>query len=513
MGEEAIKEYDAALILLRCERELFALRAKHEQVVSWLRVTQSVPELIDRKLPFEQIYRKLWRALVMGLKLQRVAFFETTKNGLRLSGTPGPERPLPAETVAAMAGKRSGICNSPEEGPLRALAELVGLDRFVWGWISTLDLPPVMLVGGFDKEKAAFRPPFVAEDAEYFGHLTQHLETLLGNVLLVNQLEREKANLQTLNETLERKVEERTLELVQSNQGLAAEMEVRAKVEIELRQAQKLEAVGRLASGVAHEINTPVQFVSDSIQFVKEAHSELAPLVSKYRAISASVLEGGDAVALAHDARDSEEAADLNYLLSNVPEALERSLQGLERISTIVRSMKEFAHPDQKEMTATDLNHALVTTLTMARSEYKYIAEVETELGELPPIVCYASELNQVFLNLIVNSAHAIGDVVAGTEQKGLIKIRTYLENDFVVVAITDSGKGISASIRDRIFDPFFTTKEVGKGTGQGLAIARSVVVDKHGGLLTFESAEGKGTTFFVRLPLEVQPADGAAAG
>jgi len=508
MTEEETKAHDAPMLLLRCERELFALRAKHQQVVSWLRVTQSVPELIDPKVPFDQIYKRLWRALVIGLKLQKVAFFESTADGLRTVGTTGPGRTLSPEAVAAMEGKRSGLCNSPEEGPLHSLAELTGMDRFVWGWIITLDLAPVLLVGGFDREKAAFRQPFLAEDAEYFGHLTQHLETMLGNALLVNQLEREKANLQHLNETLERKVEERTQELVQSNKGLADEMAVRAKVEIELRQAQKLEAVGRLASGVAHEINTPVQFVNDSIQFVSDSQAELAPLLDKYRAVGAAVLAGADAAGLAQEAKDAEEAMDLDYLLTNVPEALERSLQGLERISTIVRSMKEFAHPDQTDKAATDLNHALVTTLTMARSEYKYIAEVETELAQLPPIVCYASEVNQVFLNLIVNSAHAIADVVAGTDQKGLIKIRTSAERGFVVVAISDTGKGIPSAIRDRVFDPFFTTKEVGKGTGQGLAIARSVVVDKHGGTLTFESELGKGTTFYVRLPIEGQSTD-----
>ena len=492
---------DAPALLLRRERELFALRAKHEQVVSWLRLTQSVPELIDRNLPFEQIYKKLWRALVVGLKLQRVAFYEALDVGLRPIGIAGPARALAPEAAEALAGKRSGVCNSADEEGLRPLADLVGLDWFVWGWINALDQPRVLLVGGFDKARAAFRSPFAPEDAEYFGHLTQHLETLLGNALLVNQLEREKANLQSFNENLERKVEERTRELSQANQGLATEMEARAKVEVELRQAQKLEAVGRLASGVAHEINTPVQFVSDSLHFVRDAQTELGTIVSRYRAVNARVLEGADATALAQEAKESEDEADIDYLLTNVPEAIGRSIQGLERIATIVRSMKEFAHPDQKERTAANLNEALMTTLTMARNEYKYLADVETDLGEIPQVICHAGEINQVFLNLIVNAAHAIGDAVAGTEQRGLIKIRTYIDDDFVVVSIADSGKGIPAAIRDRVFDPFFTTKEVGKGTGQGLAIVRSVVVEKHRGTVTFETEEGKGTTFFVRLP------------
>ncbi len=164
--------------------------------------------------------------------------------------------------------------------------------------------------------------------------------------------------------------------------------------------------------------------------------------------------------------------------------------------------MKEFAHPDQKEKVLADLNRALSTTLTVARNEYKYVADVETDLGELPLVPCLVGELNQVFLNLIVNAAHAIEAALAGTQGRGTIRVSTRREDDAVVIAVSDTGTGIPEEIRGRVFEPFFTTKEVGKGTGQGLAIARSVVVDKHGGKLTFETVPGRGTTFFVRLPL-----------
>ena len=186
----------------------------------------------------------------------------------------------------------------------------------------------------------------------------------------------------------------------------------------------------------------------------------------------------------------------------HVPRALDRSLEGLSRVAEIVRSMKEFAHPDQTTMGTLDLNKAIESTLTVARGEYKLVAEVEKQLGEIPPICGFAGEINQVLLNILVNAAHAIEDVVRDTDKKGVIRIETAQVGDSVSISISDTGGGIPASIHDQIFDPFFTTKAVGKGTGQGLAIARSVIQEKHGGSLTFDTAIGKGTTFTVRLPI-----------
>jgi two-component system NtrC family sensor kinase len=186
-----------------------------------------------------------------------------------------------------------------------------------------------------------------------------------------------------------------------------------------------------------------------------------------------------------------------------VPGSFESCQDGISRISTIVRAMKEFAHPDQSEMASADLNRALQTTLAVAKNEYKYVADVTTDFGDLPPVLCHVGDLNQVFLNLIVNAAHAIGDVVGKGGSKGTIRITTCQEGDSARIDIADTGSGIPEAIRQRIFDPFFTTKEVGKGTGQGLAIARSIVVTKHHGSLTFESEVGKGTTFTIRLPID----------
>ncbi|MBI5545661.1 MAG: PAS domain S-box protein [Deltaproteobacteria bacterium] len=281
----------------------------------------------------------------------------------------------------------------------------------------------------------------------------------------------------------------------------------RQMMEVQLRQAQKLESVGRLAAGVAHEINTPIQFVSDNVHFVKGAVGDLEGLLDHCRSLA---LRSGENAATQLAA--AEEAADLSFLRENIPKALESSLEGLSRVATIVGSMKEFAHPDQKEMAPVDLNQAIRSTLTIAHNEYKYVADVDTDFGELPLVVCHGGEVNQAVLNIVVNAAHAVADVVQGTDNKGRIGLATRREGESVVVRISDTGTGIPEGIRDQVFDPFFTTKEVGRGTGQGLSIARSIIADKHGGELTFETEVGKGTTFIIRLPLEGRKAAPAPA-
>jgi signal transduction histidine kinase len=295
--------------------------------------------------------------------------------------------------------------------------------------------------------------------------------------------------LEALNHDIEERVELRTQELRVANQSLEREMQSRLQAEAELRQAQKLESVGRLAAGVAHEINTPVQFVNDSIHFLRDATSELISVVDKLAAQPT-----------ADEVASECERIDLEYLRRRIPQAFDRSLDGLQRVATIVRSMKQFAHPDAAEVCAVDLNSAIESTLIIARNEYKYVADMVTELGDLPPVSCLPGEINQAFLNIIVNAAHAIGDVVAGTEQRGTITVVTRTEGDHAVIEISDTGAGIPDAIKSRIYDPFFTTKEVGKGTGQGLAITRSVI-EKHQGSIDVVSTPGH-TTFTLRLPI-----------
>jgi PAS domain S-box-containing protein len=272
------------------------------------------------------------------------------------------------------------------------------------------------------------------------------------------------------------------------------------RMELELRVSQKLEAVGQLAAGIAHEINTPIQFVGDSVHFLGDAFADLQQLVGDYHEACASAASGPGGEALREALEAAEERADLDYLRERIPAAFERTLEGVERVASIVRAMKEFAHP-QSEQAPADLNQALRTTLTVASSEYKYVADIETELGDLPLVICNQSDLNQVFLNLIVNAAHAIEESLEGASGKGTIRLRTLQDGETAVISVSDSGCGIPTHIQTRIFDPFFTTKVVGRGSGQGLAIARTIV-ERHGGTLAFETERGAGTTFTIRVPI-----------
>jgi len=277
-----------------------------------------------------------------------------------------------------------------------------------------------------------------------------------------------------------------------------------------LLHAQKMESVGQLAAGIAHEINTPVQFIGDSLFFLRDAMADIQTLLNGYGKLADEVAAGQVTADFAQRRQQLEETADLAYLRQEIPGSLERTFAGIERVSKIVQAMKQFAHPDTSDMSLVDVNQALNNSLTVCMYEYKYVAEIVTDYGEVPEITGFAGELNQVFLNIIVNAAHAIGDVVGESGDKGIITIRTRREDDTVVVSIGDTGRGIPRDRLEKVFEPFYTTKEIGKGTGQGLAFARSIIVDKHGGTIDFETEEGKGTTFIIRLPAncEEQPAD-----
>jgi PAS domain S-box-containing protein len=282
---------------------------------------------------------------------------------------------------------------------------------------------------------------------------------------------------------------------------LYSEMQDRERMSMELRVAQKLESVGRLAAGIAHEINTPIQYVGDGVAFLQSAQADLERLLEAYRVAFKRLAVEESPAAVIESVEKADAAADLEFLRIEVPKAFERTLQGVERVAAIVRAMKEFAHPDANEHSPADLNHAIETTLIVAHNEYKYTAAVETKLGPIPEVRCNVGELNQVFLNLIVNAAHAIQE--SGKDATtGRISITTAHNRDRVVISISDNGCGIPEENLERVFDPFFTTKEVGRGTGQGLAIARSIVKEKHGGSIDVHSTIGVGTLFIVRLPV-----------
>ncbi|HEX5324272.1 MAG TPA: ATP-binding protein, partial [Capsulimonadaceae bacterium] len=285
---------------------------------------------------------------------------------------------------------------------------------------------------------------------------------------------------------------------------LAADVTDRLTLEGQLAQAQKLESIGHLAAGIAHEINTPIQYIGDNTRFLQDAFADLQTLLMAYADFAEGCKKAGAPSELVRALDDAVAKADVDYLTSEIPTAIQQSLEGVQRVANIVLAMKEFSHPGTSEKTSIDLNHAIESTITVARNEWKYVADLITDLDpDLPLVPCLPGDLNQVFLNLIVNAAHAVGDVVRrGDSEKGTITVRTRRYGGFAEIAIEDTGSGVPQEVRSRLFDPFFTTKEVGKGTGQGLAIARSVVVNKHGGTIHFDSEVGKGTTFIVRLPL-----------
>jgi PAS domain S-box-containing protein len=278
--------------------------------------------------------------------------------------------------------------------------------------------------------------------------------------------------------------------------------EDRTSMEHEQRISQRLQSVGALAAGIAHEINTPMQFVSDSVYFLKTAIEELDVLWPELAQLSEQSAASHDASGTIQRIGAAMSQIGVEQLAVDANQSAERALDGIRRVTKIIRAMREFAHPDNGEHTKVDINNAIETTLTVCRNVYKEIAKVETDFGPLPQVMCQYGEINQVLLNIIVNAAHAIEGhkAVAG---HGLIRIATCVEDQWAVIRITDNGTGIPESVKSRIFDPFFTTKEVGKGTGQGLAIVQSVIVGRHRGRISVESEVGKGTTFVLRLPLE----------
>jgi PAS domain S-box-containing protein len=274
------------------------------------------------------------------------------------------------------------------------------------------------------------------------------------------------------------------------------------QMEEQLRQAQKLESVGQLAAGIAHEINTPIQFVGDNITFLTDGFATMSQVINSLRVAVAT--EATDAVV--EEARGIVAAADIDFLLEEMPKALIQSQEGVERVAVIVRAMKEFSHPGNQDVAPADLNRAIENTITISRNEWKQVAEVIATLAtDLPLVPVHLGDFNQVMLNLLVNAAHAIADQRkrSGDEDPGCIRVATFRDEAMVVVRVSDDGCGMSPEVQARIFEPFFTTKEVGRGTGQGLALARALIVKKLGGTITFESTEGVGTTFIIRLPLE----------
>ena len=282
-------------------------------------------------------------------------------------------------------------------------------------------------------------------------------------------------------------------------------------LEKQLQQAKKMGAIGTLSAGIAHEINTPMQFIGDNARFLSEVINNLVGLSGTYRDLLKECRPGDRASPLLKKGLEAEREVDLEYLEEEIPKAITQTQEGLTHVTKIINAMKNFSRMDTEEKTSADINKAVDSTVTVSRNEWKYVADVKTDLDPaLPQVPCFLSDINQVVINLIVNAAHAIADAGGGRgKAKGLITITTRRQDDDVIITVSDTGTGIPEDIRDKIFEHFFTTKGVGKGTGQGLSIAYSAIVEKHGGKLTFDTEMGKGTTFIIQLPIFTnRPAD-----
>jgi PAS domain S-box-containing protein len=286
---------------------------------------------------------------------------------------------------------------------------------------------------------------------------------------------------------------------------IGADITERVKFEAQLNQSHKMEAIGQLAAGIAHEINTPTQFVGDNTRFLQDAFGDLIQACNLYKEMVETARSGKMDAEFIQDVEKRFAELDIDYLEEEVPQAIEQTLKGVDRITHIVQAMRIFAHPGGAEKEPIDINKEIEKTITITRNEWKYVAELITDFDTtLPTVPCYRAEFNQVILNLIVNAAHAIADANSkDSSEKGTIKISSAKAGNWVEIRISDTGHGIPPEIRHRIFDLFFTTKEPGRGTGQGLAIAHSVIVDKHSGKIDIETEENCGTTFIIRLPID----------
>jgi two-component system, NtrC family, sensor kinase len=311
------------------------------------------------------------------------------------------------------------------------------------------------------------------------------------------------------NIALEKMVAKRTAEINAQKEQLGQALAQLRGTQAKLIQAQKLEAIGQLAAGIAHEVNTPTQYVSDNTSFAQKGVAGLIGALKAAMEVVEAAKRGPVDEELIRAADSAVSKAKVPYLIKQLPRALEQSREGLGRIASIVQAMKEFSHPSGSDKKPINLRDAIETTIAVARNEWKYVAEVELEMAaDLPLVPVLRNEFNQVILNLIVNAAHAIGESTAGGSRgKGKINIAGRMLREHVEIRISDTGAGIPEGARARVFEPFFTTKEVGKGTGQGLAIAYSVIVDRHQGSIAFETEVDRGTTFVICLPL----VDGAA--
>lgn len=275
------------------------------------------------------------------------------------------------------------------------------------------------------------------------------------------------------------------------------------RIRKEFALSQKLEAVGQLSAGIAHEINTPVQYIGDNAAFIRDGYQDLDRLVTQLLEFFEAAKAGTAGPGLVARTEAAIEAADVEFLREEFPGAVEQTLEGVKRISDIVRAIKVFSHPGEQTHTPVNLNRNIETVVLISRNEWKYTADLDLDLDpDLPEVTCDAGQINQVLLNLIINASHAVSDrFPAAGGKKGRIGVGSQGLENRIRIWVRDNGHGIPEAVREKIFDPFFTTKPAGRGTGQGLSIARNIVENRHGGKLQYSTGNGDGTRFTLELP------------
>ncbi len=267
-------------------------------------------------------------------------------------------------------------------------------------------------------------------------------------------------------------------------------------LESQLLQSEKMASIGQLAAGVAHEINNPMGFIFSNLGTLNEYIQDITELIEAYKNLEQGVQNGTSEAAKnqLEKLNAKKEELELDYLLNDIDELIKESRDGADRVRKIVLNLKEFSHVGRDEKVPSNINDGLESTINIVWNELKYKVTLQKNYGDIPEVTCHLQEVNQVFMNLLVNAGQSIAE-------QGEIKIHTYEETDHVCIGISDTGKGMPPEVKDRIFEPFFTTKKVGEGTGLGLSVGYQIIVDKHGGELLVESEENVGTTFTVKLP------------
>ncbi len=292
--------------------------------------------------------------------------------------------------------------------------------------------------------------------------------------------------------------------------GFIIDVTEQNRLQRELDRTQMIQNLGRLAAGIAHEINTPIQYIGDNIRFFSDSFGQFSELLDHYSRLSEAAVSGKIDDELLDKISSAQERSDIEFLIEEVPQAVEQTLDGINHVAKLVSAMRDFSHVDERRKMPSDLNKAIDNSIVISHNELKYVADVKRELDvSIPSVCCCVDDINQVLLNLLINSAHSIEEKLASSEDKrGLVTVKSWAEGTDVLISVTDTGAGIEQKLQERIFDPFFTTKGAGKGTGQGLAFVRSAIVEKHGGKLELQSEEGLGTTFTIRLPIEQESGD-----